>query len=59
MMNEPQDAVNVVHPFVLKRWKPALYKKVWAIKIKAEDDLRGGQADDLIFQILTIDKISW
>ena len=51
-MTECQDAINVAHPFGLKLWKPALYKKVGTIQIKAEDDYRGGQAHDLIFLVL-------
>ena len=51
-MTKCQDAINVAHPFGVKLWKPALYKKVGNIQIKAEDDLRGGQADDLILLVL-------
>lgn len=38
-LRERQDAINTTHPFGIRIWKPALYKKNRSIDTEAEDDI--------------------
>jgi len=47
-LKDRQDAINITHPFGLKIWKPALYKKNRSVQRRAEGDIhsRPGQWPD-------------
>ena len=38
-LKDRQDAINVTHPFGIRIWKPALYKKDRSVQTKAEGDI--------------------
>lgn len=38
-LRDRQDAINVTHPFGIRIWKPALYKKGRSVQNKAEEDI--------------------
>jgi len=38
-MRERQDAINTAHPFGIRLWKPALYKKRRSVEQNAEEDI--------------------
>lgn len=38
-LKDRQDAINVTHPFGIRIWKPALYKKSRSVQRNAEDDV--------------------
>jgi Ca2+:H+ antiporter len=47
-LKDRQDAINIIHPFGLKIWKPALYKKSRSVQRTAEGEIhsRPGQWPD-------------
>src|SRR5271154_4759058 len=47
-LKDRQDAINITHPFGLKIWKPALYKKLRSVQRTAEGEIhsRPGQWPD-------------
>lgn len=38
-LRERQDAINETHPFGIRIWKPAIYKKKRSVEIEANDDI--------------------
>ncbi|RKP04244.1 hypothetical protein CXG81DRAFT_8583 [Caulochytrium protostelioides] len=59
-VKERQEAINVVHPFGLKLWKPALYKKNRSIQqqiYSALHSVPGARADRDLY--LSIGNIGW
>ncbi|GME68373.1 unnamed protein product [Ambrosiozyma monospora] len=38
-LRERQDAINETHPFGIRIWKPAIYKKNRSVEIEAENDI--------------------
>jgi Ca2+:H+ antiporter len=51
-LKDRQDAINVTHPFGIRIWKPALYKKDRSVQQSAEDDVHsapGGQVNHWLF----------
>lgn len=51
-LKDRQDAINVTHPFGIRIWKPALYKKDRSVQQSAEDDVHsspGGQVNNWLF----------
>lgn len=51
-LKDRQDAINVTHPFGIRIWKPALYKKDRSVQQSAEDDVHstpGGQVTNWLF----------
>lgn len=39
-LRDRQDAINSTHPFGIRIWKPALYKKYRSVQTNAEEDIR-------------------
>jgi Ca2+:H+ antiporter len=51
-LKDRQEAINVTHPFGIRIWKPALYKKDRSVQQSAEDDVHstpGGQVSKWLF----------
>lgn len=38
-LRDRQDAINLIHPFGIRIWKPALYKKIRSVERNAEEDI--------------------
>jgi len=57
-LKDRQDAINIIHPFGLKIWKPALYKKKRSVQQTAEREIhsRPGQWPD---QKIRIGNVLW
>ena len=57
-LKDRQDAINIIHPFGLKIWKPALYKKKRSVQRTAEREIhsRPGQWPD---QKIRIGNVLW
>lgn len=41
-LRERQDAINITHPFGIRIWKPAVYKKIRSVQRFAEGDIHSG-----------------
>ncbi|KAL7276660.1 hypothetical protein RUND412_000320 [Rhizina undulata] len=51
-LKDRQEAINVTHPFGIRIWKPALYKKNRSVQRTAEGDIHsapGGQVGNALF----------
>lgn len=48
-LRERQDAINITHPFGIRIWKPAVYKKIRSVQRFAEGEIHSGP----------IRKVSW
>ncbi|ANB13438.1 Vnx1p [Sugiyamaella lignohabitans] len=46
-LRERQDAINTTHPFGIRIWKPAVYKKVRSVQRIAEGDLHSTPGKDV------------
>ena len=57
-LKDRQDAINISHPFGLKIWKPALYKKIRSVQRTAEREIhsRPGQWPD---QKIRVGNVLW
>lgn len=60
-LRERQDAINETHPFGIKIWKPALYKKQRSVQRDAEADIHESSATDarVISLPIRISNIIW
>ncbi|KAJ9357798.1 hypothetical protein DTO027B9_2725 [Paecilomyces variotii] len=53
-LKDRQDAINETHPFGIRLWKPALYKKNRSVDKTAEGDIHsspGGRVNNLLFLV--------
>lgn len=41
-LKDRQEAINVTHPFGIRIWKPALYKKFRSVQRRTEEDIHSG-----------------
>lgn len=63
-LKDRQDAINVTHPFGIRIWKPALYKKDRSVQRKGEEDIHstpGGHVSNwlLFFNYLWTIIFGW
>jgi Ca2+:H+ antiporter len=63
-LKDRQEAINVTHPFGIRIWKPALYKKDRSVQKTAEEEIHstpGGHVDTwlLIFNLLWTVLFGW
>ncbi|KAL1845719.1 hypothetical protein Plec18167_009219 [Paecilomyces lecythidis] len=53
-LKDRQDAINETHPFGIRLWKPALYKKNRSVEKTAEGDIHsspGGRVNNILFLV--------
>lgn len=52
-LRERQDAINITHPFGIRIWKPALYKKNRSVQRIAEGDIHSRPGKDIGWTVWT------
>ncbi|KAF1921013.1 Sodium/calcium exchanger protein-domain-containing protein [Ampelomyces quisqualis] len=57
-LRDRQDAINVTHPFGIRIWKPALYKKGRSVQNKAEDDIHSTPGSS-VSNWLVVFNLAW
>lgn len=57
-LRDRQDAINVTHPFGIRIWKPALYKKGRSVQNKAEADIHSSPGSSVSSWLL-IFNLAW
>lgn len=57
-LRERQDAINITHPFGIRIWKPALYKKDRSVQRIAEGDIHSRPGKDVTWPVW-IGNICW
>jgi Ca2+:H+ antiporter len=57
-LRDRQDAINVTHPFGIRIWKPALYKKGRSVQNKAEADIHSSPGSS-VSRWLVVFNLAW
>jgi Ca2+:H+ antiporter len=57
-LRDRQDAINVTHPFGIRIWKPALYKKGRSVQNKAEADIHSSPGSS-VSKWLVVFNLAW
>lgn len=57
-LRERQDAINTTHPFGIRIWKPAIYKKIRSVQAIAEGDIHSTPGKEVPFYVW-IGNIVW
>lgn len=57
-LRERQDAINITHPFGIRIWKPAIYKKVRSVQRIADGDIHSRPGKDVTIGVW-IGNIIW
>jgi Ca2+:H+ antiporter len=57
-LRDRQDAINVTHPFGIRIWKPALYKKGRSVQQNAEEDIHSAPGSS-VSRWLVVFNIGW
>ncbi|OAK97889.1 hypothetical protein IQ06DRAFT_280708 [Phaeosphaeriaceae sp. SRC1lsM3a] len=57
-LRDRQDAINVTHPFGIRIWKPALYKKGRSVQNKAEADIHSSPGSSVSSWLLVF-NLAW
>jgi Ca2+:H+ antiporter len=57
-LKDRQDAINVTHPFGIRIWKPALYKKGRSVQRNAEEDIHSAPGHR-VSRWLVLFNIAW
>lgn len=57
-LRDRQDAINVTHPFGIRIWKPALYKKGRSVQQNAEEDIHSSPGSS-VSRWLVVFNIAW
>jgi Ca2+:H+ antiporter len=56
-LRDRQDAINVTHPFGIRIWKPALYKKGRSVQNKAEADIHSSPGSSVSSWLLIFNLV--
>lgn len=57
-LRERQDAINITHPFGIRIWKPAVYKKTRSVQRFAEGEIHSGPDKDVSW-LIWLGNIIW
>lgn len=57
-LRERQDAINITHPFGIRIWKPALYKKNRSVQKYAEGDIHSRHGKDISW-LVYVGNVLW
>jgi len=57
-LRDRQDAINVTHPFGIRIWKPALYKKGRSVQTKADADIHSSPGSS-VSKWLIVFNLAW
>lgn len=57
-LRERQDAINITHPFGIRIWKPAIYKKIRSVQRFAEGEIHSGP-DKAVSWLVWLGNILW
>lgn len=57
-LRERQDAINITHPFGIRIWKPAVYKKIRSVQRFAEGEIHSGPTREVSW-LVWLGNIIW